>query len=68
MSRTPITEAGLRKYDHLPPLEAALLAWSEPGSEERRHRLMQNKVRNQMPLLARALDRATYETTNNDAR
>jgi hypothetical protein len=56
---TPITPAGLRQYDHLPPLEAVLAAWTRPGPRPDWHEKMRERVRLEMPLLARALDRAT---------
>jgi hypothetical protein len=55
--KTPTTDNGLRKYDHLPAIEAVGLAWNIPGANPSWHRQMQAKVREQMPLLARALDR-----------
>jgi hypothetical protein len=55
--KTPVTQAGLRRYDHLPAAEAVKLAWSDPGSNLSWHRKMQALVEEQMPLLARALDR-----------
>lgn len=54
---TPVTEAGLTQYDGLPPGGAILLAWTESGGNPRWHRKMQDQVREQMPVLARALDR-----------
>ena len=54
---TPVTKTGLSQYDGLPSGVAVLMAWSEPGSNPEYHRLMQNEVRRQMPVLARALDR-----------
>lgn len=48
----------VRQYDHLPPLTAARLAWSKPGARPQHHEAMRKEVRRQMPLLARALDRA----------
>lgn len=47
----------LRVYDRLDPLEAAGKAWVEKGSHPLYHEEMKRKVRFQMPLLARALDR-----------
>ena len=54
---TPVTKEGLEQYDDLQPGEAVLLAWSEPGNFPQWHRQMQNEVRKNMPVLARALDR-----------
>jgi hypothetical protein len=54
---TPVTEEGLLQYDNLPPGGAILLAWTESGGNPRWHRKMQDQVREQMPVLARALDR-----------
>jgi hypothetical protein len=54
---TPMTEEGLTQFDELPPGLAVTLAWSEPGDFPRWHQKMQDEVRQQMPVLARALDR-----------
>lgn len=54
---TPVTEEGLKQYDDFAPGEAVYLAWSEPGNTPRWHGLMQEEVRKNMPVLARALDR-----------
>lgn len=54
---TPVTEEGLAQYDDFAPGEAVYLAWSEPGDNPRWHNKMQDEVRSQMPVLARALDR-----------
>lgn len=61
MKRTPVTDKGLCQYDHLPVAEAVLLAWAEEGNAPFHHRMMQAAVRDQMPLLARALDRLEAE-------
>lgn len=61
-TETPVTEKGLKKYDHLPPAEAVMNAWYNPGDNRRHHFLMRAKVRRQMPLLARALDRMKNES------
>lgn len=50
--------SSIHRYDHLRALTAARLAWTEKGSDPRRHEEMRKQVRKQMPLLARALDRA----------
>lgn len=55
---TPVTPKGLEKYDHLPPFEAALRAWRDEGNHPQWHRQQREHVRNSMPLLGRALDRA----------
>lgn len=55
--KTPVTRAGLQAYDHLPPAEAALAAWVNPGSHERWHAKCRAELWGSMPLLARALDR-----------
>lgn len=54
---TPMTEEGLTQFDELPPAVAVAMAWSEPGDFPRWHLKMQDEVRQQMPVLARALDR-----------
>jgi hypothetical protein len=54
---TPVTDVGLEQFDDLPPGLAIVHAWSEPGENPRWHRKMQEEVRTQMPVLARALDR-----------
>jgi hypothetical protein len=54
---TPVTDAGLAQYDDFAPGEAVILAWSEAGEHPRWHRQMQDEVRKNMPVLARALDR-----------
>ena len=54
---TPVTKEGLAKFDDLSPGEAVLMAWSEPGDNPHYHRMIQDDVRAQMPVLARALDR-----------
>lgn len=54
---TPVTEEGLTQFDNLSPGEAVMMAWSEPGDNPHYHRMMQDDVRAQMPVLGRALDR-----------
>jgi hypothetical protein len=56
---TPTTPEGLRQYDHLPAVEAVLLAWTDPGTHPAWHRDRQAELRRAMPVLARALDRLT---------
>lgn len=58
--RTPVTTTALRKYDHEDPLVAAALAWRVTGPVPHAHYQEQAVVRDAMPLLARALDRATH--------
>lgn len=53
---TPVTEDGLAKFDDLSPGEAVMMAWTEDDNNPA-WRLMQDNVRVQMPVLARALDR-----------
>lgn len=54
---TPVTKAGLTQFDDLSPGEAVIMAWSDPGNNPHYHRMMQDDVRAQMPVLGRALDR-----------
>jgi hypothetical protein len=63
MARTPVSEEGLKTYDELPADIAVALAWSDPGNNPTWHFRMQQIVRAQMPVLARALDRMV-ETNN----
>lgn len=51
------TMSGLEKYDKLDPRDAVLMAWVNPGRNPRFHLAAQRRVRVEMPLLARALDR-----------
>ncbi len=64
MARTPVSEEGLKTYDDLPVEEAVALAWSEAGNNPTWHFRMQQIVRAQMPVLARALDRMVETKTN----
>lgn len=57
-SETPVTKKGLRSIDDLDPLEAALLAWTDEGNNRIWHGLKRARMRREMPLVARALDRA----------
>jgi hypothetical protein len=59
--KTPITDKGLRKYDHLSPEEAAKAAWKNPGRYPSWHTAAQRQVEAAMPLLARALKRLEKE-------
>ncbi len=61
IDKTPITPDGLIKYDHLSPMEATIRAWTIPGRELYWHIGMKEKVSQQMPLLARALNRLATE-------
>lgn len=58
---TPVTENGLRKYDHLPAVIAIVEAWSKPGSHPEWDEACKAEVRNMTPLLGRALDRLARE-------
>jgi len=55
--KTPHTEEGLTRYDHLLTSEAVYLAWNETGPNPEWHEMAKEAVREVMPLLARALDR-----------
>ena len=57
MRITPVTPRGLRKFDHLPPAEAVIAAWTSTGSNPRWGEAAITETRAAMPLLARALDR-----------
>jgi hypothetical protein len=48
---------GLKQYDHLPPDQAIVRAWTEGGPSPRWHALAIRDVVNVMPLLARAVER-----------
>ena len=54
---TPVTAAGLRQYDHLPPEHAVRAAWVTPGPRPDWHRRAQDAIFEAMPLLGRALER-----------
>lgn len=60
MSKPP-TREGLGQFDHLPAADAIVLAWNMPGVAPRYHRDMQDQVKEQMPVLARAIERLTEE-------
>lgn len=60
MSKPP-TREGLEIFDHLPADEAIVMAWNVPGAAPRYHRDMKILVREQMPVLARAIERLTEE-------
>jgi hypothetical protein len=55
--KTPVTPAGLRKYDQLTAADAARRAWSQPGSNPGWDADVRETIRALHPLLARALDR-----------
>ena len=57
MRITPVTPRGLRKFDHLPPAEAVIAAWTSVGRNPSWGRYAIAETRASMPLLARALDR-----------
>lgn len=58
---TPVTLEGLTQFDGLDPAAAAVKAWTEPGPNPGWHRVMKDRVSQEMPLLARALDRLAEE-------
>lgn len=62
--RTPVTPAGLERYDSAQPTHAAVLAWVVTGINPAAHTAAQQQVRDCMPVLARALDRAAAEYIN----
>lgn len=64
-NRTPVTPAGRRQHDHLPPAEAVRRAWQDTGQHPAHHRAMQREVAERMPLLARALNRLPTTDTRN---
>ena len=61
MRITPVTPRGLRKFDHLPPAEAVIAAWTSTGSNPRWGEAAIAETRAAMPLLARALDRLVQQ-------
>jgi len=58
---TPTTARSHTKWDDLPPEDALVRAWTEPGRNLRWHRMCIQVVRDCMPVLARALDRLVDE-------
>ena len=56
-----ITPRGLRKFDHLPPAEAVIAAWTSTGSNPSWGEAAIAETRASMPLLARALDRLVQQ-------
>lgn len=63
--RTPITREGLEEYDSLDPIDALIKAWTVPGKHPAWHYRMQQVVRANMPVLARAIDRLVQERRKN---
>ena len=61
MRITPVTPRGLRKFDHLPPAEAVIAAWTSTGSNPSWGEAAIAETRAAMPLLARALDRLVQQ-------
>lgn len=57
----PVTPGGLRKYDHLPPVEAVVKAVTETGPNPDAHVKAFAELANSMPLLHRALLRLYQE-------
>lgn len=55
--RTPFTRSGLTRYDDVPDIEAIFLAWTRTGQDPVWHDRCRQEVRDNMPLLGRALDR-----------
>jgi hypothetical protein len=47
----------IRMYDHLSPIEAILLAWTDPGPYPEWHTKMRRQVHALMPVLAHNLER-----------
>lgn len=58
---TPVTKEGLSQFDTLDAATAVAKAWSNPGRHPAWHFRMQQIIRTQMPVLARALDRLAVE-------
>lgn len=61
MRKTPVTPAGLRKYDDLPAALAVVRAWTNPGNEPGWDSRCKREARAALPVLARALDRLAVE-------
>ena len=51
-------------YDSLPPEDAVRKAWVYPGISLKTHKEAQERLRKDMPLLARALDRLVDSPEN----
>lgn len=68
MRITPVTPRGLRKFDHLPPVEAVIAAWTSAGSNPSWGEAAIAETRASMPLLARALDRLVQQQEENRAQ
>ena len=64
MRITPVTPRGLRKFDHLPPAEAVIAAWTSTGSNPSWGEAAIAETRAAMPLLARALDRLVQQQSS----
>lgn len=54
---TPHVPEALRMYDHLPPIEAILRAWTQGGPYPEWHAKMRAQVHALMPVLAHNLER-----------
>lgn len=52
----------IEMYDHLPPHLAVKRAWLVAGKYPPHHKWHQDRLRQEWPLLARALDRLAHET------
>lgn len=50
--KTPVTPAGLARYDDLPPAQALQCAWRNPGRKPEYHLKAQRYVRTIRPILA----------------
>lgn len=59
--RTPVTPQAWAASHAKPPVEAVLDAWCDPGPNPFWHRMQQETLRANMPLLAHALDRLAQE-------
>lgn len=67
---TPATPEGPHRFDHCPPVEAVVREWTTPlPGHETYHRALRDRLRQQWPALAAALDRlAEYERTPPEQR
>lgn len=65
---TPTTPPGLRQYDGLDAVDAVAAAWTRPGPSPEWHEQSRARVRQVMPLLARALDRLAEEAAAEASR
>ena len=66
MATTPVND--IEMYDHLPPEEAVVAAWTEQGKHPGWHVGMQVRMRDYMPLVARALDRLALDHHKRERR